>query len=134
MKKWKQGFTMVELLAVIAILGIIMGIAIPGVTQYLQKARKQEFETLEDNMKVGIDNYFIDHSSAIPAINGTATVSAQTLINEGYLDNLKDPDGGDCDAAASKVTVTRKGDQSDFNMTLNYKICVICSRLKSSGC
>lgn len=132
----KNGFTMIELLAVITILGILSSIAIGGVTQYLKKAKKQDFAMLEKNMKTAIDNYFIDHSSNIPAINGSFSIKAKDLTDEGYLKGLEDPDktGSSCNLDSSYVLVTRGGSADDFNMTLDYKVCVICSKMKSSGC
>lgn len=40
MKLNKKGFTLIELLAVIVILGVLLAIAIPKVTQYITKSRK----------------------------------------------------------------------------------------------
>ena len=39
----KKGFTLIELLAVIVILAILLGIAIPKVSQYINKSRKEAF-------------------------------------------------------------------------------------------
>ena len=114
---------MIELLAVITILGILSSIAIGGVTQYFKKAKKQDFAMLEKNMKTAIDNYFIDHSSSIPAIGGNFSIKAKDLTDEGYLKGLEDPDktGSSCDLNTSYVLVTRGGSETDFNMTLNIK-------------
>ena len=43
--KNKKGFTLIELLAVIIILGILMVIAIPAVTNYITKSRKEAYIT-----------------------------------------------------------------------------------------
>lgn len=40
MRKAKKGFTLIELIVVIAILGVLMAILIPSVTGYLKKARQ----------------------------------------------------------------------------------------------
>lgn len=41
--KNKKAFTLIELLAVIVILGVLLGIAIPKVTQYITKSNKDNF-------------------------------------------------------------------------------------------
>ena len=41
----KKGFTLIELLAVIVILAVLMAIAIPKVTQYITKSRKDSLVT-----------------------------------------------------------------------------------------
>ena len=39
----KKGFTLIELLAVIVILAVVLGIAIPAVSQYITKSRKNGY-------------------------------------------------------------------------------------------
>ena len=63
-----KAFTLIELLAVIIILGILMLIAIPSVTTYLENSRK---------------NTFVDTVKSL--IKGSTT-----LVNSGDLD-LSDP-------------------------------------------
>lgn len=48
----KKGFTLIELLAVIVILAILLGIAIPAVSQYINSSRKSGFV---DNVKMFVD-------------------------------------------------------------------------------
>ena len=45
MKNNRKGFTLIELLAVIVILAILITVAVPAVTQYLNTARKGTFVT-----------------------------------------------------------------------------------------
>ena len=41
-----KGFTLVEILATIAILGILSGIVIGGVQKYIEKSRQQAYDTM----------------------------------------------------------------------------------------
>ena len=45
MKNSKKGFTLIELLAVIVILAILVAVAIPAITRYLNTARKGTYAT-----------------------------------------------------------------------------------------
>lgn len=48
----KKGFTLIELLAVIVILAVVLGIAIPAVSQYITKSRKNGYK---DNLIQFVD-------------------------------------------------------------------------------
>ncbi|MBP3800377.1 MAG: prepilin-type N-terminal cleavage/methylation domain-containing protein, partial [Bacilli bacterium] len=54
----KKGITLVELMAAIAIVGILSGIAIMSVTKYQEKTRKDVYKNHETNLKDGVINYF----------------------------------------------------------------------------
>ena len=54
MFKNKKGFTLVELLAVIVILGLLMIVAIPNITRVIRNARR---DTYADNAKALIDAF-----------------------------------------------------------------------------
>ena len=49
MKRNEKGFTLVELLAVIVILGLLMAIAIPSVTKYITQSRKKTLLSTMDS-------------------------------------------------------------------------------------
>ena len=86
-KKKKKAFTLIELLAVIIILGILMIIAIPSVTTYISNSRKSSYIDTAKNLVGGARNlvnegnlemydtdttYYID-SYCIKTENGTKT-------------------------------------------------------------
>ena len=56
----KKGFTMVELLAVITILGVVMAIAIPAVTSQITTTSSKYYEDLDENEKIKIDNNILN--------------------------------------------------------------------------
>ena len=76
MKKVQQGFTLIELMIVVAIIGILAAIAIPAYSDYTAKAQAAEAYTLLDGLKTPIvDNMTQDATAAgcIAATTGAIT-------------------------------------------------------------
>lgn len=71
----KKGFTLIELLAVIVILAVVLGIAIPAVSQYITKSRKNGYV---DNLLQFIDaarkGATLGDDYSLPVDNNHATV------------------------------------------------------------
>lgn len=77
LKNNKKGFTLIELLAVIVILAILVMVAIPAVTKYLNSARQGTFA---DNAKSAIgavrnDVIMNGKTNVLYTLNGTALTS-----------------------------------------------------------
>ncbi|HHU18797.1 MAG TPA: type II secretion system protein [Bacilli bacterium] len=97
MIKGEKGFTLVELLAVIVILGIIVAIAIPAIGKVIEKA-EEDADKAEVTMIIDAARLYDLQNDA------TYPVSVGTLISEGYLDPRQ---GTDLDLTA---TVTKEAD------------------------
>lgn len=71
----KKGFTLIELLAVIVILAVVLGIAIPAVSQYITKSRKNGYV---DNLLQFVDaarkGATLGETYSLPVDANTATV------------------------------------------------------------
>ena len=125
--KNKNGFTLIEILAVIIIIGIVALIAIPSVTGYLNSAKDTTYETYEKSMIDATKNRIIDCVSEsgdceLPEGNQSLKVTLDSLIENGYIDNMKDPESnGFCDQTLSYVSIRGK-EVSDYT----YKACLFC--------
>ena len=59
----KKGFSLVELLTTIAILGILMSVAVGAVTIYLNRTREQAMDTIASSSYDGMVNYMMEKIS-----------------------------------------------------------------------
>lgn len=89
----KKGFTLVELLGVLVLLGILSGIAVPTIAKTIKSSRDNAYQDQLELMNVGARNWVADHISLIPEENGASIrVTLGELQQGGYVDkNLKNP-------------------------------------------
>ena len=103
MKKIQQGFTLIELMIVIAILGILLAIAIPAYQDYTVRAEAAECLNIMAPVKLGVaeeatqeasvaDISFVPTAGATdvctaPAVTAAGGAIASTYTNQG--DNTK---------------------------------------------
>lgn len=74
--KRTKGFTLVELIIVIVIVGILSLVAVPVYKSYTQKAIKTEGKTLLGAVKTAEEAYFAEHQAYL---TGASSSIAETL-------------------------------------------------------
>lgn len=77
MMKRQQGFTLIELMIVVAIVGILAAIAIPAYQDYTVRAKVSEPLSFADSAKVSVSEYFQTMGS-MPTDLTAAGVSSAT--------------------------------------------------------
>jgi type IV pilus assembly protein PilA len=87
MKKIQQGFTLIELMIVVAIIGILAAIAIPAYQDYTIRAQVSEGLSISGAAKVAATEYWQDRGT-MPADNATAGLALPADIKGKYVDTV----------------------------------------------
>lgn len=129
----KHGFTLVELLATIVIIGILSTVAVVGTTKYLEYTRNKTYDSYVETLENATKNYLEDNTSEIPEVGSTKVITATTLYDAGYLENIMDPNKKSVSCityrtqnmpVSSKVTVKRISNEN--NIDLEYSVWLYC--------
>ena len=87
MKKVQQGFTLIELMIVVAIIGILAAIAIPAYQDYTVRSKLTEALTVGSGAKASVSEYYISQGSMPPdenaaGIDPTGTNYATPVVQQ----------------------------------------------------
>jgi type IV pilus assembly protein PilA len=93
MKKVQQGFTLIELMIVVAIIGILAAIAIPAYQDYTIRAQVSEGMSLAAAAKTAVAETFLNRGTA-PADRTAAGMTANATDTQGkYVASVEVEDG-----------------------------------------
>ncbi len=120
MKTMQKGFTLIELMIVVAIIAILAAIAIPAYQNYLIRAQVSEGMSLVSAAKTGVDEYLTNYGT-FPGSNASAGVPKATSISGSYVSQVAVGTGGLITVTydGPKVNTAIKGDLLVFSPTNN---------------
>lgn len=118
-----KGFTLIEVLLVIIIIGIIGVITFPGIMEALDKNKQEGAESLEKLLKHDLELYNIDNESDLwpdDSIANCAKVSLNTIKSSN-----EDIKMGDCRLIADDELIIAKGEGEG---KYNYYVNMVCGK------
>ncbi len=97
MKSAQHGFTLIELMIVVAIIGILAAIAIPAYQNYIIRSQVTEGLSLADGWKTAIGEYFAQNGtfSTCATLNTAGCIAmAQSYSTGKYVSKVTNTGGG----------------------------------------
>ncbi|MBH2172965.1 pilin [Neisseria meningitidis] len=92
MNTLQKGFTLIELMIVIAIVGILAAVALPAYQDYTARAQVSEAILLAEGQKSAVTEYYLNHGEW-PGDNNSAGVATSTDIKGKYVKEVKVANG-----------------------------------------
>ncbi|HEZ5170859.1 TPA: pilin [Neisseria meningitidis] len=92
MNTLQKGFTLIELMIVIAIVGILAAVALPAYQDYTARAQVSEAILLAEGQKSAVTEYYLNHG-IWPGNNSDAGVATSSEIKGKYVEKVEVKNG-----------------------------------------
>ena len=114
-----KGFTIVEILAAVIILGVLSLIAIVSVSSVLDRAEENHYKTQKDTLIMAAKSYVQDNRNLLPKnVGDSRIITLKELQDAKYIGKVVDRSKKPCDEAA--VTIFRYS-KSDYSYSAYLK-------------
>ena len=107
----KKAFTLIELLAVIVVLGIILAIAIPSVALIIERSKEKSWENQQKLILQAAEKYIAMNPDKSPREGETIKITLENLIDVNLIEeNIRNPKTNEIiNPATEIVQVTNEG-------------------------
>ena len=117
--KNQKGFTLIELMIVVAIIAILAAIAISQYQDYVIRSQVSEGSSLADGVKTAVGEY-VNNRGVFPPSNESAGLAAAASINGTYLESVDAANGPIIATYASAGGTGQKANTAIDTLTLTF--------------
>ncbi|MHA6204395.1 pilin [Dyella soli] len=122
MKTIQKGFTLIELMIVVAIIAILAALAIPAYQDYVIRTQVSEGAVLSDGAKTAFAEFY-SNKGAFPTVNASAGLATAVSIAGKYVTSV---------AVANNGKITATFNQPDANSKILNKL-LVYSAITNAG-
>ena len=120
--KSTSGFTLVELLATITILGLLTAASVAVVSEIIENTQEEYYISTEKQIKLAAESYVQNNRNYLPkSVGQTKKVYLKDLQSQKYIGDVKDYRKENCDAETTYVQISR-----DSKTKYTYKTYLVC--------
>jgi len=111
MKENKKGFTLIEVLAAVTILGLLITLVVSSYNTIVQRAKVKYYQKQKELVIQAGREFFNDNHNLLPRkVDYENCVTLNTLISNKYIDKVKSYNKKDCNEIDSKVCAKKISD------------------------